>query len=52
MTSRKEPHRQLSDHMQAAHGKVWDEVKRQYVSETSRLQDAAIQFLIDAVRRR
>lgn len=33
MTSRKEPHRQLSEHMYHSHGKVWSEGQQQYVVE-------------------
>lgn len=32
MTSRKEPHRRLSDHMLLAHSKVWSEDERAYVA--------------------
>lgn len=30
MTSRREPHRRLCDHMESSHGKAWDEQASEY----------------------
>lgn len=36
MTQRKEPHRKLADHMEAAHGKRWSDEAQRYLTPAGR----------------
>lgn len=56
MTSRKEPHRRLQDHMHLTHGKVWSDAQNQYVVKAndeneSRLVDRGRSGVCDLVLR-